>query len=271
MVLVVIQTSGQVSQTFLTDKLVFGNDVSEKAHRFNEGESKVIKGGLGETARVLEPKPTPSWQGGSLSFTIKVDPEKQNYITTRFWGSDVSKDRLYFVCGDKQIGSRYCGDVDMLDVGSDFPFYNERFYYTTLPLPLTLTKGKSSLTLEIRSQGWIWGYGTTWAAYQKDMTVETRGIYTVYTHTDGAFVPQANEKQGIPPAYSKRTYPNEAIMDTVKMRVNDAIKKLVKSHNLLKQTEMQFLSKSYRVKWCLGYQNKVLVDRILMGVNKFFA
>ena len=271
MVLFVLNANGQINQTALIDKFVLGNDASEKAHNFASTESKAIIGGLGETARVLEPKPTPSWQGGSLSFTIKVDPEKQNYITTRFWGSDVSKDRLYFVCGGKQIGSRHLGDMDMLDVGSDFPFYNERFFYTTLPLPLSLTKGRTELTFEIRSQGFIWGYGTTWAAYQKDMTVETRGIYTVYTHTDGSFVPPVNEKQGTPPAYAKRPYPGEAVMDTVKIRVNNTIINLVKSHKPLKQMEMQFLSKSYRVKWCLGYQNKALVNRILISIDSFYA
>ena len=270
LVVFAFKANSQDKKSNFIDKLILGNEISENAHRFSGGESKIIKGGLGETARVLKPKEVPNWQGGSLSFTIKVDPEKQNYITTRFWGSDVSKDRLYFVCGDKQIGSRHLGDVDMLDVGSDFPFYNERFFYTTLPLPLTLTNGKTELTFEIRSQGWIWGYGKNWKEYQKDMIEDTRGIYAVYTHTDGAFIPPTDEKQGMPPAYAKRPYPGEEVMGGLKKRVNDAIEKLVKSPKPLNQMQMQFLAKSYQVKWCFGFQNKELVDRVLYSIDDYY-
>ena len=268
-VLLSLNTYGQ-EKTILTDELVFGNGASEKAHNFIGEESKEIKGGLGETARVLKPKLVPNWQGGSMSFTIKVNPDVQNYITVRFWGSDVNHDRLYFVCGDKQLSSRHLGDVDMLDIGNDFPFYNERFFYTTLPLPLSLTSGKTELILEIRSQGPIWGYGTTWDKYQKDMTEETRGIYKVYTHTDGAFIPSSDEKQGVPPAYAKRPYPGNEAMGALKKRVNDAIEKLVKDSKPLSQVQMQFLAKSYRVKWSFGYQNKELVDRVLYGMDDFY-
>jgi len=267
--LVVFQANGQ-GKAGITDEIIFGNDASEKAHGFNEGESKSITGGLGEIARVLKPKLIPGWQGGSMSFTVKVNPDAQNYITARFWGSDVNHDRLYFVCGDKQLSSRHLGDVDMLDIGNDFPFYNERFFYTTTPLPLSLTKGKTELTLEIRSQGPIGTYGTTWEQYQKDMTEETRGIYKVYTHTDGAFVPPADEKQGIPPAYSKRPYPGIEVMGALKKRVNDAIEKLVKDSKPLNQMQMQFLAKSYRIKWSFGYQNKELVDRVLYSMDDFY-
>ncbi len=266
---IALNTYGQ-GKKGLTDELVFGNEASEKAHNFIGEESKQITGGLGESARVLKPKLIPNWQGGTMSFTIKVNPDVQNYITVRFWGSDVSHDRLYFVCGDKQLSSRHLGDVDMLDIGSDFPFYNERFFYTTFPLPLSLTNSKTELTLEIRSQGLIWGYGQTWDKYQKDMTEETRGIYKVYTHTDGAFEPPADEKQGTPPAYAKRPYPGVEVMGALKKRVNDNIEKLVKDSKPLNQMQMQFLAKAYRVKWSFGYENKELVDRVLYSMDDFY-
>ncbi|MFP5039341.1 hypothetical protein [Parasediminibacterium sp. JCM 36343] len=265
-----LQVNGQVSKNSVTDELILGNAASEQAHHFSGELSKEIKGGLGETARILLPRPEKGWQGGSMSFTIKVNPDMQNYITVRFWGSDVSHDRLYLVCGDKQIGSRHLGDIDMLDIGSDYPFYNERFYYTTTLLPLSLTKGKTELTFEIRSQGLIWGYGQTWDKYQKDMVEDTRGIYKVYTHTDGAFTPPADEKQGVPPAYAKRPFPGAEVLDAVKIRVNNEIDKLIKGAKPLNQPQMQLLAKAYRVKWSFGYNNKELADRVLYSIDDFY-
>lgn len=260
----------QKSSTTVTDVIVFGNTVSETAHQFVGQESKEIRGGLNETARILLPSVKANWQGGAMSFNIKVDPEKQNYITTRFWGSDVNHDRLYFVCGDKQIGSRHLGDIDMLDIGSDAPFYNERFFYTTVPLPLSLTKGKQELQFEIRSQGVIWGYGQNWAQYQKNMVDPTRGIYKVYTHTNPAFVPSADEVQGAEPLASVRKYPGEEVMDKLKSRVNGEIDKLKKSTKPLNQMQMQFLAKSYRVKWTYGYKDKEVVSQVLSSLDELY-
>lgn len=254
----------------ILDQVVFGNAPSEHDHQFTGGQSQQITGGLNETARILLPPTQKSWQGGSLSFNIKVDPEKQNYITTRLWGSDVNHNRLYFVCGDKQIGSRHLGDVDMLDVGSDHPYYNERFFYVTLPLPLSLTTGKQQLTFEIRSQGTIWGYGQTWDKYQKDMETATRGIYKVYTHTDGAFIPAKDEKQGVPPVSAKRKSPGKEVLDELKSRVNDEIGKLKKSTVSLNQMQIQFLAKSYRVKWSDGYRDKVVVAQVLSSLDELY-
>ncbi len=260
----------QTAPPVLTDVLALGNEASEKAHHFMGGESRQITGGLNETARILLPATPAGWQGGKLSFTIKVDPDKQNYITTRFWGNDVSHNRLYFVCGDKQIGARHLGDIDMLDIGSDAPFYNDRFFYTTLPLPLSLTRGKQELPLEIRSQGMIWSYGQTWAQYQKDMTEPTRGIYKVYTHTDATFVPPAEEKQGVAPAPALRKAPGPEVLSKLKQRVNNDIDKLRKSAKPLNQMQMQFLAKSYRVKWSDGYKDKDVVFQVRNGLDELY-
>ncbi len=260
----------QQAATKLTDMLVLGNTSSEKEHRFEGAESKSITGGLNEPARILLPLPEAGWQGGKLSFTIKVDPGKQNYITTRFWGSDINHNRLYFVCGDKQVGSRHLGDIDMLDIGSDAPQYNERFFYTTLPLPLSLTKGKQELQLDIRSQGLIWGYGQTWDQYQKNMDGPSRGIYNVYTHTNPTFIPPADEKQGVAPIASLRKSPGPEVLDKLKNRVNTEIDKLKKLPSPLNQVQMQFLAKSYRVKWSDGYKSKEVVFQVQNGLDELY-
>jgi len=268
--IITLNSFAQKNDTSVIDEISFGNAKSETAHQFSGEQSKATTAALNQTARILLPPTTANWQGGSLSFVIKVDPEKQNYITTRFWGSDVSKDRLYFVCGDKQIGVRHLGDIDMLDMGGDAPFYNERFLYTTTPLPLSLTKGKNELKLEIRSQGAIWGYGQNWQQYQKDMVDPTRPIYKVYTHTDGAFVPSTTETQGKAPIASIRKTPGIEVFGKLKTRVDEQIKALINSSKPLNQMQMQFLAKAYRVKWSVGYQNKALVNQVLASLDEIY-
>ncbi|MFT3845696.1 MAG: hypothetical protein QM725_11630 [Lacibacter sp.] len=266
----ILIASGIKAQSDFLDQLEFGNKVSESQHAFLSGQSKIITGGLNQQARVLLPPETPSWSGGKITFTIKVNPVKQNYITTKFWGDDTSVNRLYFVCGDKQIGSRHLGDVDMLDIGSDFPFYNDRFYYTTLPLPISLTKGKSEIQLEIRSQGRIWVYGSTWDKYQYNMTTASRSIYKVYTHTDAAFFPPKEELQGKEPVLAIRKSPGKEVIDQLKQRVNNEIKKLISSGKPLSQVQIQFLAKSYHVKWSWGYKDKELVKLVLWSLDELY-
>ena len=164
-----------------------------------------------------------------MAFTLKVDPAQPTYFTVKLWGSDVSENRLYLFCEGKQIGYRHLGDVDMLDAGTDQPAYAGRFYYATTPLPLAMTQGKSTLHFEIRSTGRVWGYGTTFEQYQKAMTEPTRGIYRVYTHTDGFFQPPSDEAQGQAPADPPvRQTPGPEVLDTLKTRVNHEV-----SNNLL--------------------------------------
>jgi len=125
------------------DSISFGDPASEKAHGLTARRSEVIHGGLGQPARRLLPLFPAEWQGGSVAFTLAVNPDRPNYVTVRLWGSDVTADCLTLFCEGKQIGYRHLGDVEILDIGGEGPGYNGRFYYSTSPLPLTLTKGKT--------------------------------------------------------------------------------------------------------------------------------
>lgn len=251
----------------IIDTLTFGSSISETKHSFGGELSKTVIGALKQSARVLLPRYDKTWQGGSMSFVVKVDSVLQNYITTRFWGSEINSNRLHFVVGNKQIGSRHLGEIDMLDIGADHPVYNERFFYTTLPLPLSLTQGKTELRIEIRSQGRIWGYGNTWDKYQYAMTEPSRTIYKVYTHTSGAFTPPKDELQGNSPKEILRTYPGKEVLEKVKERVNNEITKLRKSIKPLNQMQIQFLAKAYRVKWSFAYKDKEVVEQVLWGLD----
>jgi hypothetical protein len=262
------ESSGRV------DALAFGDAASEKSHAVIADHSEVIAGGLNEAARRLLPLTAEEWQGGHVAFTLKVDPEKLNYVTARFWGSDTSANRLILFCEGKQIGYRHLGDIDLLDFGDDSgePGYNGRFFYNTTPLPLAMTRGKTNLNFEIRSTGPVWGYASTFAQYQKPMTTPTRGIYKIYTHTDGCFIPPANEKQGEAPVNPPvRKTPGPEVLEKLKARVNSEVNNLLASTNPLNEMQMQFLARAYFVKWTAAFQNPKVVARVLQGLDALFA
>lgn len=74
------------AQTETIDEIVFGNTVSEENHAFSSDGSMAVIGGLDEPARRLLPLSPASWDGGTMTFTMKVDPDRQNYVTARLWG-----------------------------------------------------------------------------------------------------------------------------------------------------------------------------------------
>jgi hypothetical protein len=256
----------------IVDTLTFGDASSEKSHKLTAERSDVIRGGLGEPARRLLPAEPESWEGGRVAFTLKVHPLQPNYFSVRLWGSDANDNQLILFCEGKQIGYRHLGDIDLLDHGSDAPAFNGRFYYTTTPLPVELTRGKTTLNLEIRSIGRTWGYGTTFEQYQKPMTEPTRGIYRVYTHTDGYFVPPADEKQGaVPRDVPVRPAPGAEVLDQIKERVNKQLDALLTSDKPVSQMQMQLLAKAYDVKWTRAYQNPRTVEQILNSLDALFS
>lgn len=262
------------AQPPILDSLAFGNAVSEGAHGFADGGSRVVIGGLEEPSRVLLPRDPQSWEGGTVSFTLKVDPAKLTYFTIKLWGSDVSENRLILFCEGKQVGYRHLGDVDLLDFGTDSgaPAYNGRFFYNTSPLPPAMTQGKTELHFEIRSIGRIWGYGTTFDQYQKPLTEPTRGIYRVYTHTDGFFVPPADEKQGTAPTHPPvRTEPGPEVLAQLKERVSGEINRLLAGDRPLNQMQALYLARAYGVKWTPAFQNPQAVTRVLASLDATFA
>jgi hypothetical protein len=259
--------------TVLLDSLVFGNSQSEKSHNFSGPNSAIIIGGLKESGRQLKPLEPMSWEGDECLLRLKLTT-KNKIFTIRLWGSDVSNSRLILFLEGKQIGYHHLGDIDILDFGSDSgePAYNDRFFYNTCPLPVDMTKSKSALHFEIRSIGRIWGYGTTFEQYQKNMTDSSRGIYRVYTHTDGFFNPPPDDKQGNPPANPPvRSSPGQEVMDKVKERVNKEINNLLHSASPLNEMQLQFLSKAYYVKWTNAYNYSKTVEQVMKSINHIFT
>lgn len=266
-----IGLSGIVSAN-ITDVITFGNTESEQQHQLDAGRSEIITGGLGQSARRLLAPQTKDWQGGQIAFVLKVNPQKQNYITLRLWGSDVTENRLMLYCRGKQIGYRHLGDIDILDYGSQEPAYPGRFYYTTTPLPEALTQGKTELDFQIRSTGRIWGYGRDFEQYQKSMTEPSRGMYAVYTHTDGYFCPPESEKQGNAPAEpAVHAEPGMEVLTGVKERVNREVESLLRSQAPVSQMQMLLLARAYDIDWTVAYKKQHTIEQILTALDTLFA
>lgn len=267
-----VPLSASAATTLIVDSLTFGDLRSEHKHHFFAEHSDTITGGLGEPARRLLPLEPQSWEGGKMSFTMKVDPARPNYFTIKLWGDDQTQNRLILFGEGKQIGYRHESDIEILDHGTEDRPYNGRFYYRTSPLPLEMTSGKTQLSFEIRSSGAIWAYGQTFEQFQKTMTEPTRGLYRVYTHTDGFFTPPANEKQGAAPTNPPtRKTPGPEVLDALKERVNTEIDKLLaRPTPLNNQMHMQFLAKTYGVKWTRAYRNPQVVPGIIAGMDALF-
>lgn len=254
------------------DTIVFGDEQSELGHKLKVYSSEVITGGFGEPARRLLPIGN-NTEGGNLTFTMKINPKHQNYVTVRFWGNDIAHGNILILfCEGKQLGYRHLGDYDILDISNDERPFNDRFYYVTSPLPLHLTKGKKMIELSIRSTGPIWGYGETFERYQKPMIEPSKGIYKAYTHIETCFEPALDEKQGLAPKYdSVRTCPKEEILEQVKIRVNREIDKLLGNKNRpLSQFEMWFLAKAYHVKWTNAYLNDDIPDMLMFSIDDYY-
>ncbi|WP_460503906.1 hypothetical protein, partial [Hymenobacter agri] len=257
----------RAQQSRATDQLTFGNAASEKNHQLTAEKSQVIVGGLREPARTLLPLATPTWQGGKLTCRMAVDPAAQNYVTLRLWGSDVNHNRLVLLCDGMQVGYRHLGDIDLLDLGSDAPLTQGRFYYTTLPLPRQSTKGKKSVRLTLQSNGPIWAYGQTWEAYQKPMTEPTRGLYGLYTHPEGFMPIPASEKQGTAPPPVTRPGPGPEVLVALEQRVNKELSGLLRAEKPLSQVQLQLLAKAYEVAWSVAYHNPAVVPQVQRGLD----
>ena len=239
------------------DTIVFGNDASEGAHGFTTGwgpvappavvdannavqpsdpsltpPSDVVIGGLGRTARRLLPRtPNACVYGGEMAFTMAVDPERQNHLTIKLWGSDASSG-IWFVLNveGRELGLRHGGDSsapDMLFGNKQIvTFAPDQWVYRTLALPIHLTKGKPRVSLKIRSMGWISDYdsGPFFGDYNKLMNSPSLGLYRIYTHL-GSRLDTSGENQGAhpQPASPRNVESETTVINNIKSAINGRI------------------------------------------------
>ncbi len=257
------------------DAISFGDAASEQNHGFTQSNSEVTRGGLGEPTRRLLPQHPVSYDGGSIRFTLKVDPERQNYLTVKLWGSDKGADRgrLILYINGLQSGYRHEGDHDVLNQTDDEALFQGRFVYQTVALPPMQTRGKTQVELKIAGLGVMWPYGTSFAQVQRDLTQPTRGIYRAYTHTSTRFEPDTSEKQGdaITPTIRPEGQ-GEELLTQMKATVNSRLKSLLEEdpgNGNATQDRMVVLAEAYNTPWSAVYHDHRAIAAIIREGDAF--
>lgn len=216
--------TGRPAKSGILDAVVFGDAASERSHTVTAELSDVVTGGLGQSARVLNPRTPAEWWGGSVTFTLRVDPVAANYVTVKFWGDDISPKadndwRLQLFLDGDILGWFDQAVVDNIDVIDLAPRLPGRFYTHTLPLPLSRTRGRRTLSVTIRAMGRIYPYGQNSAGFYYPITTPTRGIYRAYTHTKPHFTPAADDVYGTTGAPGVRANTDAERIAAVRARV----------------------------------------------------
>ena len=80
-------------------------------------------------------------QDGSISFTLKTDPEKENELLLTYWGMD-NRGKIFDILADGQ-------PIATEDLNK---YKGSRFYDITYLLPVSVTKGKEKITITIKSK-----------------------------------------------------------------------------------------------------------------------
>ncbi|WP_326731730.1 Tat pathway signal sequence domain protein [Streptomyces phaeochromogenes] len=255
------------------DTVVFGNAASETAHSLSSELSDIIAGELGQSARVLNPKQTAEWWGGTTAFTLKVDPQAANYVSVKFWGGDYAETaddawRLQLFLDGKPLGWFDQGVVDNIDMIDVAPRLPGRFFCHTLPLPLSATRGRTSLAIEIRGMGRIWPYGQANNFYYP-MTKPSRGLYRAYTHTAPHFTPAANDKFGSVGAPTTRTSTDDDMIAKVRARVLKDQNSLLygSTANGMDAWAYETLLRGYYWPDSPAYQNATVMEKVCQAID----
>lgn len=186
--------SASLEESTSLDRIDFGNTASEQAHAFmpDTAEANIAPAGTGQYGQTYrEPvgsgndSPTGSQV---LIFSMACDPNLQNYLTIKLWGSDSNSQMyLYGASGYPPI-----------DVSGGPPAYPGRFFYYTNPLPLAWTQGKTSVSITLLFVNYYDGYSGTGINYLPVGKV-TRPVYSAFTHTQPAFQPSGGDPVGVAP------------------------------------------------------------------------
>lgn len=270
----------------ILDQVSFGDSSSESSHAFTSVLSESFTGSLSQPARRLLPKNPVEVNGGDMTVTMAVDPVKRNYFSVKLWGGDDTDDdigRLYLYIPingvNLQVGYRHEGDYMPLSVAASKPPLPGRFFYSTTLLPLSMTQGKTSLTLKIVSTGRLYGLGSGGPPsgnYQFNMTMNSRGIYRAYTHTEALLDP-AGEIQGAAPATTIRPVVSESsVIGTSGTYTNGmngwVTNKLAAAVTTFTTTDVEMLAKAYITpQVTAGYNNPAVVSKVVEALDGFAA
>lgn len=251
----------------VVDTLVFGDAKSEKAHALDAPLSETFKDAAGRVGRRLLPHDPPLWYGGVAEFTVKVDPEKQNYATFLFNGDEATPNKMAFFIDGKMVGYRHLGDIDMADTGGGKPCPGQD-YYSTGPLPLALTKGKTTLRLQLRANGPNGG-GGHFERFQGKMESPARGLYTLAIHTDEYYAPSAPSKIKRPArlAAPAREGNDPGVVEQLRNRVRHELRKMWRGGPAYQQAHLLLLAYAYHAPWTDAHKNPEVVKRVIASID----
>jgi len=267
--------SAQAAAAYPLDTLVFGNTSSETAHALSTTDSTVITGALSQSARRFTPTSSEGVWGGTATFTMAVEEAENNYVTVKMWGGESGTDQgqLMLLVEGALDGWYFLGEVDALDIASDDPRCDGRFYYHTLPIPYGYTSGSSSISLSIISMGALSNYASTAATWYNDLTVDSRAVYGVYTHSNPYFTPPSGEVQGSFPAAEARTSPTTAsIITALTGRVNaDIDGYLSGTASGFDLWQVTSLAEGYQLSYTPAYQSSTAVSQIVAALDAWYV
>jgi hypothetical protein len=197
------------------DVVTFGDAASEQAHALAAEKTAVAAGGLGQPCRRLEP-------GGALVFQLVCDPDAQNYLTVKFWGSDTDPALVFLYNGDKRVGD-YMSAWPELDLCRGEAAFPGRFYYTTYMIPDEMTRGRTAVTLRLAAIGGVNPYAEP-GKRERPLAGPSRGFYRAYSHTDPFFTPGADQMQGqAPPARLRPAVAPAAALEQLRKDIDQAV------------------------------------------------
>jgi hypothetical protein len=255
-----------------TDSITFGDTTSESSHHLVAKSSDIAKGGLGLSERTLLPLDSSPKDGGSITFTLNVDPEKQNYFTVKLWGSDAGAGhgRLILSCDGKQVGYRDQGDIDALDIIVDSPRLPGHFFYTTMPLPFSATHHKQQVSLAIQVIGDIWVYGNNSDNYRHDLKRPSRGIYAAFTETQPYFSTTDSDPQLHPlPSERPPTRPAEKeVLGDLKSEVNSYLDGILRNPKPLDQYRAETVAHAFFIDWSSLYKSQEAVSKVVLSLDE---
>ncbi|MBR5711477.1 MAG: hypothetical protein IKX40_12035 [Thermoguttaceae bacterium] len=252
------------------DGIEFGNSESESSHGFRDPDAQTltVAGQFGHTPRQIKAPATEAWDGGSMFFTLKVDPDKTNYLTVQFWGEDLNRNQLYVYIDGKLLGYRHIGDYDILHHGTNEIVAPGQFYYISTVIPENVTKGKTELEFEIHLVGQIWTYAPTFDRFQHNIEGDSIPIYAAFTHIGAKFEPKTVEYKTVPDVV--RSEPGAEVVDRVKERISAELEQRMNGRKTLTQQDVEFLARGYRIKWSPVYDNPKCIDRVVDGIDAFY-
>jgi len=247
------------------------------------GPSQSVTGAMSLTGRQLLPRtPDADIYGGQMTFTMKVDPVQQNYLTVKFWGSDTNTNEwLALDVNGYELGARHGGAGVGLTAQSNTEgdmfwnysggWYPNRWIYRTLPLPLNLTQGQSSVTLTVRSLGWIQYYasGAYFGNYQVLMNSPSPVLYEAVTHTTSYF-DSSSETQGTAPAVkTPLTTPTASQqIATQESGINSNTKTyLADAPSALTPVDVQYLAEVYGTSWSTYKGSSAIVTQVVASID----